>query len=707
MNAQSNEPYHRGWMWIGWIFVLWASVSATALDVKRQTSTICRGLYGIFRLSIRFRRALWKGRAYFENAENAYEFSRLLAESGPFYVKVGQWLAQRPDVLPHPFVVALQTLQHDAPKHSFCETLSMIKAVHPDLEVSFDLFDEHPVSSGSIAQVYRARVNIKALRRVREALGAKASSTSVPLDASLSDDATVPVAVKVRHPDVVESLREDMREFSAAISVGRFFHNILCSVIDVEAVAVDMFDQCDLKREAEALNCMRQTIGHNRMVRLPVAYLATEEILVESWMPGIFYTQIGTVDDPNLRRYRDLDEVALAKDLCKRLTMATYLQMLCSTGIIHGDFHHGNILFDMEYIGQGPDAALGIGDGNSGGIVAIAAGTALRAEPRNVSVYEGQEDDVFRSNTQMPVYPVRAHLNLVDFGIVLKLPIVMRELVVKLFEAVYSSDIDRVVQMFTSLIMLEKESQKRKAPAAATEFVGTQCQWDRIEDDAGDSLVYTQPPRDRGKNGGIIDEAESGAAEEKDNPVFTMTGLGSTRGGQAFDPDVRAFYEDTSQLLQDIEKDRLERKSGASAEGVMRGLLNMLYKHKLCIDGAATRLLINFMLIEEGYASSRAYDNICENALMYVLYEDENDYFAPLVEVTAKLWGGHYSNEQGHRRSKTEKASAEHDSSQQQTEADLRRAARCTDLSDAALPESSAVLHDTRKRRRQVVVQQS
>src|SRR5690606_21932881 len=120
-----------------------------------------------------------------EEGEHALAPERLVAvlrDLGPTFVKIGQMLSTRSDILPTAYTDALQGLQDDVGPFPFEEVEAQIcKALGGSLESLFAEFDKEPVATASISQVHRARLH-----------------------------SGEEVAVKVRRPHVRESLETDL-----------------------------------------------------------------------------------------------------------------------------------------------------------------------------------------------------------------------------------------------------------------------------------------------------------------------------------------------------------------------------------------------------------------------------------------------------------------------------------------------------------------
>ena len=104
-----------------------------------------------------------------------------LASAGTAFIKWGQWASTRPDVFPERLCAVLSELHSQAPRHGWAHTLREVEAaMGKPLLAAFASFEQEPFASGSIAQMHRA-----------------------------TDLSGQPLAVKVRHPNVVERIQTD------------------------------------------------------------------------------------------------------------------------------------------------------------------------------------------------------------------------------------------------------------------------------------------------------------------------------------------------------------------------------------------------------------------------------------------------------------------------------------------------------------------
>jgi len=118
--------------------------------------------------------------------QRAEAFASALKQMGPTYVKFGQLLSTRPDIVPPEYIAALESLQDNLEPFSFAEVERTVEEeLGAKISKMFDTFESKPIAAASLGQVHRA-----ALRDGRE------------------------VVVKVQRPNVREQVRNDLEVFS-------------------------------------------------------------------------------------------------------------------------------------------------------------------------------------------------------------------------------------------------------------------------------------------------------------------------------------------------------------------------------------------------------------------------------------------------------------------------------------------------------------
>jgi predicted unusual protein kinase regulating ubiquinone biosynthesis (AarF/ABC1/UbiB family) len=233
-----------------------------------------------------------------------------LEAMGPTYVKIGQFLSSRPDLLPEPYLKALARLQ-DKVKPFPYEEVEQIIQTELSIRVSkaFSNFDPKPVAAASLGQVHNA-----ALRSGRE------------------------VMVKVQRPNIREQIAEDFETLAqiaefldAHTEVGRRYR----FGVVLEEFRVTLQQELNYEREARNL----VTLGENLkefphiLVPQPVADYCSRCVLTMDQVRGRKITSLSPV------ARLGLDGGQLAEELFK-----SYLKQVLVDGLFHADPHPGNIL---------------------------------------------------------------------------------------------------------------------------------------------------------------------------------------------------------------------------------------------------------------------------------------------------------------------------------------------------------------------------
>ena len=278
-----------------------------------------------------------------------------LSRAGATFIKLGQWAATRPDLLPAIFCEELAVLQAKAPCHSMRWNEKVVEAAFGrPLHQVFEEFDSNPIGSGTVAQVHRAK-----LRNNN-----KTSSH---------------VAVKICHPGIEKSISEDLMVLSMMAKIVHVLVPPLRWISlpdEVECFGKMMRQQVDLRFEAFTLKRFAQNFegtskswGHLPRIRFPrphfpwVSARCLVEDLIEDALP------IGKVveflQEDYIQPFEDWSSpTPIRRDLAV-LGLRGFLQMLLWDNFVHADLHPGNILVTFNRLPGGlpPQTVLGeIGD---------------------------------------------------------------------------------------------------------------------------------------------------------------------------------------------------------------------------------------------------------------------------------------------------------------------------------------------------------
>ncbi|WP_229792261.1 ABC1 kinase family protein [Cognatilysobacter bugurensis] len=242
------------------------------------------------------------------------EFVRDLEALGPTFVKIGQALSTRPDMVPPAYIAALERMQDDVSPIPFDEIREVVESeLGARIGKLFEYFEETPLGGASLAQVHRAR-----LRNGRE------------------------VAVKVQRPGITEQLHSDLDSLNSvatridrATDLGR-----RVQFADwVHEFRKTLIAELDYRTEAENLERFGERFQPypQLCVPQPVWDYTRKRVLTMDLVHGVKVTDIS-----GLRRMeQDLESLASA-------LMRGYLDQVLVHGQIHADPHPGNLLLTQD-----------------------------------------------------------------------------------------------------------------------------------------------------------------------------------------------------------------------------------------------------------------------------------------------------------------------------------------------------------------------
>ncbi len=241
--------------------------------------------------------------------QRAKQASNLLAELGPAFIKAGQALSTRPDIVPPVLLEELSRLQDQLPAFSSdlaraCIAEDLGAPVHE----LFGSLEPEPISAASLGQVYRG---------------------------TLKDGRAV--AVKVQRPGLREQITLDLyivRNIAAWLksNIG-LIRSDLVALID--ELGKRVFEEMDYYNEASNAENFAKLHAHNARIAVPAIYreLTSRRVLTMEWMEGIKLTRLDAVQAMGV----DPEELVEIGVNCS-------LQQLLEHGFFHADPHPGNLL---------------------------------------------------------------------------------------------------------------------------------------------------------------------------------------------------------------------------------------------------------------------------------------------------------------------------------------------------------------------------
>jgi ubiquinone biosynthesis protein len=248
-------------------------------------------------------------------ARRAAAFAKALKEMGPTYVKFGQVLSTRPDIVPPEYIAALESLQDDVEPFSFAE---VERIVEEELKVriskAFESFESTPLAAASLGQVHRA-----VRRDGRE------------------------VVVKVQRPNVREQVRHDLEVFTDIAttieqhsSIGRKMNLVGA----IEQARITLMNELNYEQEARNTEILRRNLAEFTQIYIPAVIhdMTTSRVLTSELVRARKVSKLTPL------QMIDHDYAELASALTR-----AYLKQICVDGVWHSDPHPGNVFVrDLE-----------------------------------------------------------------------------------------------------------------------------------------------------------------------------------------------------------------------------------------------------------------------------------------------------------------------------------------------------------------------
>ena len=250
---------------------------------------------------------------------------KTFVELGPSYIKLGQWLSSRADLLPQPYLDVLAKLQDDVLPAPFSDVRPILEIELGALDDIFEYFDTSAISGASLGQVYRAKYEEK------------------------------DVVVKISRPHIEQTIGQNIYILKKLLPIATRFidENLRFSAEGMLSQFIEtVHEEMDYRIEARNLIEIKNNLKEDKSVIIPKVYLdrTSRHVITLEYLPGTKVTDIRTLDEYNIDRAKLVYRI-------HRL----FFKMLLRHSIFHADPHPGNIsvasngtiiLYDFGMVGR-------------------------------------------------------------------------------------------------------------------------------------------------------------------------------------------------------------------------------------------------------------------------------------------------------------------------------------------------------------------
>lgn len=353
-----------------------------------------------------------------EQVKKAFE------ELGPTFIKIGQMLSVREDLLSSAFTQTFKTLQDSVPSDTFS---TVKKTIETELSLSlsdiFDDFSKSPFASASMGQAHRAKLK--------------------------NGDAVV---VKIQHPNIAEEIRLDLQLFERAIPLIKYIPET--SVVDLKGVLQEvkrsLINEMDFLKESQNGEQFYQKNNGWKEIRSPKIYDAfcSKKVIVMEEMSGKNLNHLMNAENKTETFITGIQNKQLKQEVAK-LLVENFMKQVFDDGFFHADPHPGNLLFHV-----------------------LTKEEQTQASRKTETVHEKEFGSfAFRASTSAedPVAPYT--INYIDFGMMGHLSAGLRQKLTQAVLALYTKDAYRIEKAVLRLCQQEGSFDESRFHQELTSFL--------------------------------------------------------------------------------------------------------------------------------------------------------------------------------------------------------------------------------------------
>jgi len=244
------------------------------------------------------------------------DLSKTLRKLGPTWIKLGQFLSTRPDIIGKDLSDKLKKLQDKVEPFTITKAKEILqKEFKEDYE---DIFIEIMPSeaAASIAQVHKGKVKL--------------------------NNEKYDVAIKILRPNIEREIKRDLRNFFVTAKIMERFSKEakrLRLIEVVKTLAESLSMEIDLRLEAAAQSEIRENIINDDYFNVPDVYwdLTRKNILISDWVDAIPAKDMNKITEEGFNKKK------IGKNILK-----TFLTTSIRDGLFHADMHQGNLFIEKE-----------------------------------------------------------------------------------------------------------------------------------------------------------------------------------------------------------------------------------------------------------------------------------------------------------------------------------------------------------------------